>query len=144
MLLIGNRLIKVFGRFLTPKNVLRESSNTLRAKTLVVLIDWLFDIGVTYKENVDRVIAVIKELGQEMREDEYYKKIILDDLEMFGVDSFGDSSVNIKFRIKTLPIKQWEVSREFKRRLKNKFDELNIEIPFPHRTLYWGTGEENA
>jgi len=63
---------------------------------------------------------------------------------MFGVDSFQDSAVNIKFRIKTLPIKQWEVAREFRRRLKNKFDEIGIEIPFPHRTVYWGTGEDNV
>ena len=70
-------------------------------------------------------------------------KLILADLEMLGVDDFADSQVTIKFRIKTLPIKQWEVSREFRRRLKNRFDELGIEIPFPHRTLYWGVGEDN-
>lgn len=103
----------------------------------------LFDIGVAYKENVDRVIEVIKKVGSEIREDKYFGKLILADLEMFGVDDFGDSQVTIKFRIKTLPIKQWEVSREFRRRLKNRFDELGIEIPFPHRTLYWGAGEDN-
>jgi small-conductance mechanosensitive channel len=103
----------------------------------------LFDIGVAYKENVDQVMDVIKQVGQEMRKDSYFSKLILGDLEMFGVDDFGDSQVTIKFRIKTLPIKQWEVSREFKRRLKNRFDELGIEIPFPHRTLYWGAGEDN-
>ncbi|MDD5069764.1 MAG: mechanosensitive ion channel family protein [Candidatus Omnitrophica bacterium] len=62
---------------------------------------------------------------------------------MFGVDSFANSAVIIKFRIKTLPIKQWEIMREFNRRLKNRFDELGIEIPFPHQTLYWGTGKDN-
>ncbi|MBN3040390.1 MAG: mechanosensitive ion channel [Candidatus Omnitrophica bacterium] len=103
----------------------------------------LFDIGVAYKENVDKVIEVIKEIGAGMRKDPYFKRLILDDLEMFGVDDFGDSQVTIKFRIKTLPIKQWEVSREFKRRLKNRFDELGIEIPFPHRTVYWGAGSDN-
>jgi len=103
----------------------------------------LFDIGVAYKENVDQVIQVIKEVGSQMRADTHFGKLILADLEMFGVDDFGDSQVTIKFRIKTLPIKQWEVSREFKRRLKNRFDELGIEIPFPHRTLYWGAGQEN-
>jgi len=48
-----------------------------------------------------------------------------------------DSGVIIKCRMKTLPTKQWEVAREYRRRLKNRFDELGIEIPFPHRTLYW-------
>ena len=50
------------------------------------------------------------------------------------------AAIRWKFRMKTLPIKQWEVKREFKRRMKNRFDELGIEIPFPHRTLYWGSG----
>jgi moderate conductance mechanosensitive channel len=103
----------------------------------------LFDIGVAYKENVDRVMEVIKDIGQDMRKDPYFGRLILADLEMFGVDDFGSSQVTIKFRVKTLPIKQWEVSREFKRRLKNRFDELGIEIPFPHHTLYWGAGEDN-
>jgi small conductance mechanosensitive channel len=101
------------------------------------------DIGVAYKENVDRVIQIIKDMGAEMRQDPYFKRLILDDLEMLGVDDFADSAVVIKFRIKTLPIKQWEVMREFRRRIKNKFDEVGIEIPFPHRTMYWGTGKDN-
>lgn len=103
----------------------------------------LLDIGVAYKENVDRVMEVIKEVGREMREDNYFRRLILDDLEMLGVDDYADSAVIIKFRIKTKPIKQWEVSREFRRRLKHRFDELGIEIPFPHRTVYWGGGEDN-
>ncbi|MCA9396965.1 MAG: mechanosensitive ion channel family protein, partial [Candidatus Omnitrophica bacterium] len=65
------------------------------------------------------------------------------DLEMLGVEEFADSQVTLRLRIKTLPIKQWEVAREFRRRVKNRFDELGIEIPFPHRTVYWGTGAEN-
>jgi len=103
----------------------------------------LFDIGVAYKENVDHVMDVIKELGKEIRKDPYFGKLILNDLEMLGVDDFADSQVTIKFMIKTIPIKQWEVAREFRRRLKNKFDELGIEIPFPHQTVYWGTGADN-
>ena len=104
----------------------------------------LFDIGVAYKENVDNVIQVIHDIGKEMRQDSYFGRLILDNLEMFGVDDFADSAVVIKFRIKTLPIKQWEVMREFRRRLKNRFDELGIEIPFPHRTLYWGAGNKST
>lgn len=103
----------------------------------------LLDIGVAYKENVDQVMDIIKEIGKEMRKDKYFGRLILGDVEMFGVDDFADSQVTIKFRMKTLPIKQWEVMRECRRRLKNRFDELGIEIPFPHRTLYWGTGKDN-
>jgi moderate conductance mechanosensitive channel len=103
----------------------------------------LLDIGVAYKENVDHVMEVIQEIGRGLRQDDYYGKIILGDVEMLGVDDFADSQVTIKFRMKTLPIKQWEVMREFRRRIKNKFDELGIEIPFPHQTVYWGTGKDN-
>lgn len=103
----------------------------------------LLSIGVAHKENVDRVMDVIKDTGKELREDTYFKKLIIDDLEMLGVDDFSDSAVIIKFRMKTLPIKQWEVMREFRRRLKNRFDELGIEIPFPHTTMYWGSGRDN-
>jgi moderate conductance mechanosensitive channel len=103
----------------------------------------LMDIGVAYKENVDRVMEVMHEVARQMRQDSHYGPYILQDLEMFGVDDFADSAVMIKCRIKTLPIKQWTVMREFKRRLKNRFDELGIEIPFPHRTVYWGAGSDN-
>jgi small conductance mechanosensitive channel len=98
----------------------------------------LLDIGVAYKEKVDDVMRVMKDLAKEMRGDSYFGKLILGDMEMLGVDAFVDSAVIIKCRMKTLPIKQWEVAREYRRRLKNKFDELGIQIPFPHRTLYWG------
>ena len=62
--------------------------------------------------------------------------MILETPEMLGLDEFGDSAVVIKFFIKTKPLKQWTVKREMLRRIKRKFDELGIEIPFPHRTIY--------
>jgi len=58
--------------------------------------------------------------------------------EIFGIDKFDDSAVIIKGRIKTSPIRQWEVGREYLRRIKLAFDEKEIEIPFPHRTVYMG------
>ncbi|MCJ7601877.1 MAG: mechanosensitive ion channel family protein, partial [Desulfobulbaceae bacterium] len=63
---------------------------------------------------------------------------MLEDPDIFGVDKFGDSSVVIKGRIRTKPIRQWEVGREYLRRIKLAFDENNIEIPFPHRSIYFG------
>ncbi len=99
---------------------------------------YLFEIGVAYKENTDDVVSVMKEVGAGMRGDEYYGELILEDLEVFGVDGFESSSVVIKSRMKTQPIKQWEVGREFLRRLKHAFDERGIEIPYPHQSLYFG------
>ncbi|SIT69161.1 small conductance mechanosensitive channel [Ectothiorhodosinus mongolicus] len=103
---------------------------------------YVFDIPVAYKENTDRVVKLIEKVGQELRDDPEYHTSILDDIEIFGVDKFDDSGVIIKGRIRTLPIKQWFVGREFLRRIKLCFDDEGIEIPFPHRTLYLGQGEE--
>lgn len=99
---------------------------------------YLFDVGVAYKEDTDRVISVLKEVGDQIMQEEEYRTAILAPLEILGVDKFGDSAVVIKARIKTLPIKQWLVGREMNRRIKKRFDELGIEIPFPHRSFYFG------
>lgn len=98
----------------------------------------VFDIGVAYKEDTDRVFKVITEVADEMREDPDFKDKILEPIEIFGVDQFADSAVVIKARFKTRPIEQWSVGREYRRRLKKAFDAQGIEIPFPHRTVYWG------
>lgn len=103
--------------------------------------DWsayMFEIGVAYKEDTDEVVRIMEEVGAEMRADDYYGRMILEDLEIFGVDKFADSAVVIKARMKTKPVKQWEVGRQFLRRIKKAFDERGIEIPFPHQTLYFG------
>lgn len=97
-----------------------------------------FDVGVAYKEDVDEVIKIMKEVGEELGNDENFKDLIHEPLEVFGVDKFADSAVIIKARIKTKPIQQWAVGREYRRRLKYAFDKNDIEIPFPHTTVYWG------
>jgi small-conductance mechanosensitive channel len=99
---------------------------------------YLFEIGVAYREDVDEVIEVIKEIDRGLREDPGFKEDILEPIEIFGLDKFADSALIIKARTTTKPLKQWRIAREFNRRLKKKFDEMGIEIPFPHRTLYIG------
>lgn len=99
---------------------------------------YVFEIGVAYRENVDEVIEVIKKIDEDMRKDPVYKDFILEPIEVLGLDKFGDFAVIIKARTKTKPIKQWTVGREFNRRMKKIFDEMGIEIPFPHTTLYLG------
>jgi small conductance mechanosensitive channel len=99
---------------------------------------YVIDVGVAYKEDVDRVMKVLESIGQDLYEDENFKPLILDKLEILGVDDFGESQVTIKVMIKTLPLKQWVVGRELRRRIKNTFDKEGIEIPFPHMSLYFG------
>lgn len=98
----------------------------------------VFDIGVAYKEDTDKVIEIMQEVAEELRLDPSFSDKIKEPIEIFGVDGFSDSAVIIKARFKTKPIQQWDVGREYRRRLKKAFDRSGIEIPFPHRTIYWG------
>lgn len=99
----------------------------------------VFDIGVAYKENTDHVISVMKEVAEDLRGSDDFKDLMLEPMEVFGLDNFGDSAIVIKARIKAVPGKQWFVGREYRKRLKAAFDKVGIEIPFPHRTIYWGS-----
>lgn len=98
----------------------------------------VFDIGVAYKEDTDRVAEIMLTVAEELRADPAFHDKILEPMEVFGVDEFADSAVIVKARIRTRPIQQWAVGREYRRRLKKAFDAAGIEIPFPHRTVYWG------
>lgn len=105
---------------------------------------FIFNIGVAYREDVDEVSDVIRAVDAELREDPEYSQDILEPIEVMGLDEFADSALIIKARTKTKPIRQWRVAREFNRRLKKAFDERNIEIPFPHVTLYAGQGKDGT
>ncbi len=103
---------------------------------------YLFEVSVAYKENVDQVITVLRQIAVTLRKDPLFKPLILDPLDVLGLDKFADSALIIKVRLKTKPGFQWQVGREFNRRMKQKFDELNIEIPFPHTVIYFGETKE--
>ena len=108
-------------------------SNMTKGWSAIVL-----DIGVAYKEDTDQVAKIMQEVAEELRADPAFGEKIIEPMEIFGVDAFADSAVVVKGRIKTKPIQQWAVGREYRARLKKAFDAKGIEIPFPHRTLYWG------
>jgi moderate conductance mechanosensitive channel len=116
-----------------PNGTITTLSNMTREFSYYVI-----DMGVAYKEDTDRVVQVMQEVAAQLQTEEPFKDLILEPLEVQGVDRFADSAVIIKARIKTLPIRQWTVGRELNRRLKKRFDELGIEIPFPQRTLRIG------
>lgn len=103
---------------------------------------YLLDVGVAYRESTDEVSDILREIDAELRADPKYSAEILEPIEILGVDRFEDSAVILRARIKTRPIEQWEVGREFNRRIKMKFDERGIEMPFPHRTLYFGEDKQ--
>jgi small conductance mechanosensitive channel len=104
--------------------------------------DWsamVFDIGVAYKEDTDQVVEVMREVAESLQSDDAFRDRILEPMEIMGVDAFADSAVVIKARLKTKPIQQWSVGREYRRRLKKAFDDKGIEIPFPHRAITWAS-----
>jgi small-conductance mechanosensitive channel len=96
---------------------------------------YVFSISVAYKEDTARVIAVLKDLGQELMADEPFHSAILDTLEIMGVDKLGDFAQVIKARFKTLPSRQWLVGREMNARIIKRFGEARIDMPFPTQTI---------
>jgi small conductance mechanosensitive channel len=96
---------------------------------------YVIDLGISYREDPDRVTAVLREIGAEMQADPVYAPWILEPLEVQGIDSFGDWSMILKMRIKTVPLKQWDVGREFRKRLRRRFEQEGIQIPFPERVV---------
>lgn len=105
---------------------------------------YLMDIGVAYREDTDEVVQHLKDIAEEMRGEDEFKDIMLEPIETLGVDQFADSAVVIKARLKTKPIEQWKTGREFNRRMKKRFDEKGVEIPFPHQTLYFGQEKDGS
>jgi small-conductance mechanosensitive channel len=95
----------------------------------------VFDIGVGYGENVDRIMGILMELAAELRNHPKFTRLILDEPQMLGVDLFSESGIVIKFTIKTRAAGQWAVKREMLRRIKNRLDELGIRIPVPYRMI---------
>lgn len=97
---------------------------------------YVIDLGVDYAEDIDRVVDAVKAAGDDLLRDPAYASSILAPLEVVGVDNFADSQVTLRMRIKTVPLKQWEVGRELRRRIKKTLDARGISIPFPQRTVH--------
>lgn len=94
-------------------------------------------IGVAYREDITEVKEAMKEAFDELRATPEGEPIIAD-LEIQGVTELADSAVVVRARIKTLPGSQWAIGRAYNEIVKQTFDRRGIEIPFPHRTIYWG------
>jgi small conductance mechanosensitive channel len=93
------------------------------------------DVSVDYREDTDEVAETLRGISAEMRQDPRWRPVIRDDLDVMGVDRLGDSGVVMRVRLKTEPSQRWAVAREMNRRIKRRFDELGIEIPYPHQKL---------
>ena len=96
------------------------------------------NISVAYKEDLDKVMELINRVGKEMAEEDPWKNDILKPIQVAGPgpDKFGDSGIEIKVLGETKPLKQWDVLKEFRRRLKIAFDREGVEIPFPQMSVW--------
>jgi small-conductance mechanosensitive channel len=96
---------------------------------------YVIDLGVSYHNDPDRVAEILREVGAGLQGDPKFGPFILEPIEVLGVDAFGDWAATLKARIKTVPLKQWDVGRELRRRIKRALDEQGIEMPFPERVV---------
>jgi small conductance mechanosensitive channel len=97
----------------------------------------VIEIGVAYGEDIDRALGVMREVGRGLRADPAWRERVVEDVEIVGVEKLGDSSIVLRSRVKVVPpIQQWNVRREFLKRLQKAYEERGIDIPFPHVTIH--------
>lgn len=114
-----------------PHGEIKEVSNYAKDFARVNL-----DIGVAYNANLEHVIGVVNEVGNELAQDTQFKEFIIKAPQFLRVNNFGDSSIMLKILGETMPLKQWEVTGELRKRIKIAFDREGIEIPFPQRVIH--------
>ena len=122
-----------------PNGVITTVTNRSRSFAYAVI-----NIGIAYRENVEEVFEVMRGVAAGMRQDETLGPLILEDIDIAGVDDWADSAVVIRCRFKVEALQQWTVRRAFLLRLKKEFDRRGIEIPFPHLTLYPGQARDGS
>lgn len=115
-----------------PNGEIKVVSNLSKEWSRVVV-----DIGISYRDDVDHIIDLLGQIGRELAGEEPYQSAILESPQILGVERFDESQLVIRMIVKTMPLKQWEVGRELRRRIKNRFDEKGIQIPSSHRILFW-------
>ena len=122
-----------------PNSLITTVTNMSRGFAFAVI-----DVGVAYREDTDQALDIMREVGKRMRDDATFGPKIVDHIEVAGVDRMEDSAVILRCRFKVVPLEQWNVRREFYRRVKKAFEAHEIEIPFPHLTLYAGASKAGS
>ena len=130
--LTGAVFVIPFGEVTTVKNSNRDFGFAL------------VDAGVAYREDYGEVVQALQDVATELQQDETWGPDIIGDLELFGLNNLGDSAVEIRVRLKTMPLRQFAVRRAFLERMKRVFDERGIEIPFPHQTIWFGEDKKGT
>lgn len=113
---------------MVPNGEVRVVTNLTKEWSRVVM-----DIGISYEDDVDRAVELLRQTGAEMMADEELGRLILEPPEVLGVEALGEYQVTLRMLVKTLPSKQWTVARALRARVKRLFQAEGIEIPYPHR-----------
>ncbi|MEO6055685.1 MAG: mechanosensitive ion channel family protein [Gemmatimonadales bacterium] len=114
-----------------PNGEIKVVSNKTRGWARAVV-----DVGVPYGENVDRALDVLRDEAAQFSTDKTWNAQLDGPVEVVGVEALGDSAVLLRTMIRTQPGSQWNVAREYRRRIKNRFDREGLEIPFPQRHVH--------
>jgi small conductance mechanosensitive channel len=123
-----------------PNGEIKVVTNRTRGFAQAVI-----EVGIAYREDPDAAFAAMREVAEAMRAEPAWARRIAEPLEVIGVERWADSAVILRARLKVAPpLEQWNVRREFLKRLKRAFDERGIEIPFPHLTLYAGQAKDGS
>ena len=120
-----------------PNGLITTVTNRSRGFAYAVI-----DVGIAYRESVDAAFEIMREVAQVLRADKDFQQLILEDIEIAGVDKWADSAIILRCRFKTAALEQWGVRREYLRRLKTAFDQQGIEIPYPHLTMCSGQDKQ--
>ncbi len=119
-----------------PHGEISTTSNFTKYWSRIVL-----DVGVAYKENMENVFRVLNEIGTELANHPELGLKVIDPPKVLRLNAFGASELTIRMLGVCKPLTQWELTGWLRKRIKERFDEEGIEIPFPHQTVYWGVDQ---
>jgi small-conductance mechanosensitive channel len=122
---------------IVPNGQITKVSNLTRGWARAVL-----DVAVAHTEDPDRAMVVLREVGEELYDDPEWKPLLVEPVQVPGIENLTDTAVTIRVMAKTLPLKQWDVARELRRRIKLRFDRDGIDIPHATQTMVWGEGQQ--
>jgi len=120
-----------------PNGSITKVSNMTRGFSRTVV-----DVDVAYEDKIDRVLDVLRDLAREFAADPAWSDAFSEPPQVLGVEALAESAVTVRVVLATTAGRQWEVGREFRRRVKNRFDAEGIAIPFPQRTLHLGAADD--
>ena len=114
-----------------PNSEIKVVSNKTRGWSRAVV-----DVGIPYEENVDRALEILRDEAAQFSTDKVWGAQLDGPVDVLGVESLSDSAVVIRTQLRTQPGSQWSVAREFRRRIKNRFDRETLDIPYPQRRVH--------